>query len=234
LTTSVAGAPGSSSPQAWAWNFSPSISMVAVSPAPRLATVPFRKFAWAQEGRSEQAAGPVIHGLRRALLLDPALVHQNDAVGEHDCLLLVMRHEDRGDAHLLQQAAQLHPHLVAQLDVEIGKRLVEQQHGRFDHDRAGDGDALLLAAGELARPSLGEAFELDQRQRTPDPLADLRRRHLPHAQAIGDVVEHAHMREQRVALEHQPDIALAGWGVGDVAAMRRCGRPGCGVPAGHG
>jgi hypothetical protein len=36
-----------------------------------------------------------------------------------------------------------------QLGVEVGQRLVEQQDLRLQHQRAGDGDALLLAAGEL-------------------------------------------------------------------------------------
>ena len=42
-------------------------------------------------------------------------------------------------------------HLVAQLCVEIGQRLVEQEDPRIAHDGAADGDALALAAGELAR-----------------------------------------------------------------------------------
>ena len=41
-------------------------------------------------------------------------------------------------------------HLQPQLGVEIRQRLVEQQHLRLDRQRAGDRDALLLAAGELA------------------------------------------------------------------------------------
>ena len=42
-------------------------------------------------------------------------------------------------------------HLVAQLGVEIGQRLVEKQDLRLDDQRAGERHALLLAAGELAR-----------------------------------------------------------------------------------
>ncbi len=40
----------------------------------------------------------------------------------------------------------LHPHLHAQLGVEVGQRLVEQEDLRLAHDRAADGDALALAA----------------------------------------------------------------------------------------
>ena len=47
-------------------------------------------------------------------------------------------------------AADLGAHLEPQLGVEVGERLVHQHQRRLDDDRARDGDALLLAAGELA------------------------------------------------------------------------------------
>src|SRR5260370_30721276 len=40
-------------------------------------------------------------------------------------------------------------HRLPQLLVERAERLVAKQHPRFDHDGAGQGDALLLAPGEL-------------------------------------------------------------------------------------
>ena len=48
------------------------------------------------------------------------------------------------------------------------RRLVEQQHLRLQRERAGDRDALLLAARQLARVVVGlvgEADALEQRQR---------------------------------------------------------------------
>jgi hypothetical protein len=47
-------------------------------------------------------------------------------------------------------ALQLDPHVLAQVGVERRERLVEQQHVGLDHDGAGERDALLLAAGQLA------------------------------------------------------------------------------------
>jgi hypothetical protein len=66
-------------------------------------------------------------------------------------LLLVVRDVDGGDREPPLQVADLVPHLHAQLRVEVGQRLVEEQHARTDDDRARERDALLLAAGELAR-----------------------------------------------------------------------------------
>ena len=56
---------------------------------------------------------------------------------------------DEGDADLVLQADQLELHLLAQLLVERRERLVEQQHLRALHQRAGQRHALPLAAGEL-------------------------------------------------------------------------------------
>ena len=46
---------------------------------------------------------------------------------------------------------QLDLHLLAELEVERAQRLVEEQHPRPVDQRPGQGDALPLAAGELAR-----------------------------------------------------------------------------------
>ena len=52
-------------------------------------------------------------------------------------------------------ALDLGAHLQPQLGVEVGQRLVHQHERRLDDDRAGDRDALLLPARELARQLLG-------------------------------------------------------------------------------
>ena len=49
-------------------------------------------------------------------------------------------------------------HLEAELGVEVGERLIEEQALRADGQRPGQGDALLLAAGELIGPPVGEDF----------------------------------------------------------------------------
>jgi hypothetical protein len=61
-------------------------------------------------------------------------------------------------------------HLGDHLGIERGGRLVEQHHPRLHAQRAGDGDALLLAARELAGALVGllgdaHAFEIAQRPR---------------------------------------------------------------------
>jgi hypothetical protein len=57
------------------------------------------------------------------------------------------------------QLLDLGAHLHAQLGVEVRQRLVEQEHLRVAHDGAAHGDALALAAGELARVAVEELGE---------------------------------------------------------------------------
>ena len=67
-----------------------------------------------------------------------------------------MRDVHERDADLALDALELDLHLLAELEVERAERLVEQQHLRLVDDRAGERDALPLAAGELHRPPAAE------------------------------------------------------------------------------
>ena len=61
--------------------------------------------------------------------------------------------------------------------------------------------------------------EMHERDRLPHPARDLVRGDAAHLQAEGDVAAHAHMREQRVALEHQAHVALVGRHLGEVVSV---------------
>jgi len=87
---------------------------------------------------------------RRADLLDDSAVEHGDAIRDRQGFFLVVGHEYRGDAELALQREQFTPHVHPQLRVEVGKRLVEQQHLGLDGDRARHRHPLLLAAGELS------------------------------------------------------------------------------------
>jgi hypothetical protein len=60
----------------------------------------------------------------------------------------------------------------------------------------------LAHAAQLARSPLLEPLERDQAQHLLHRASPLGPRHLLHAQAEPDVVGHAHVGEERVALEH--------------------------------
>ena len=106
-------------------------------------------------------------------LLDDAVVHDRDAVGHRERLLLVVRDVDERRLRLRLDVLQLELHLLAELQVEGAERLVEQQRRGPVDERAGERDALLLAAGELARLALLEALEAHRPDRLRDALLRL-------------------------------------------------------------
>ena len=82
-----------------------------------------------------------------------------DVVGEAE----LVRDQQHGAA-LLGERADHAQHLADQLGIERRGRLVEQQQLGIHGQRAGDGDALLLAAREVRRIGLGLVGEADPRQ----------------------------------------------------------------------
>jgi hypothetical protein len=81
-----------------------------------------------------------------------------------------MRHQQGGDALVLEDVAHLDGELLAQGHIEIGEGLVEQQQARLRRQGARQGDALLLAAGELVRVATRLAAQADQAQHVADAL----------------------------------------------------------------
>ena len=118
-----------------------------------------------------------------------AVVHHHDAVGHRERLLLVVGDEDGGDAQALLQAADLAAQAHAHARVERGERLVEQQQPGRGGERARDRDALLLAAGELARDISARCRAGRRAPAAPSraPRAS-RLRHAAVDQPVGDVV----------------------------------------------
>ena len=110
----------------------------------------------------------------------------------------------------LLDVLELDLHLLAELEVERAQRLVQQQHAGAVDERARERDALPLAARELARLALRELAEAHERERLARALSPLRLGHALDAQPVFDVLLDAHVREQRVVLEHRVDVALVG------------------------
>jgi hypothetical protein len=112
--------------------------------------------------------------------------------------------------------------------VERARRFVEHEQPRLDRERAGDADALALAARELVRVAIGElGLEVDLGEQPIDSLALLRTRHDPvRAQRLGDARAHAHARiEGGVAILeddlHRPAVGaqIRAAQIRDVAAV---------------
>ncbi len=108
------------------------------------------------------------------------------------------------------QPAQLELHLGAQLGVQGGHGLVQQQHVGLVDQGPGQGHPLLLPAGELVGVAAPEAFQVQHVQRVLHPPAGLLGREAAGPQAEGDVLGHVQVGEQGVVLEDGVDRA-GGW-----------------------
>ena len=118
---------------------------------------------------------------------------------------------DEGEADLLLDPLELDLHLAAQLEVEGTERLVEQEHVGTVDEGPGQRDALLHAAGELGRLLAARRAPSSTSSSASCALA-LGVLVAPALEAERDVVEHGHVREERVGLEHRVDVALVGLG----------------------
>ncbi len=155
---------------------------------------------------------------RVADLLDLAAIHHDENVGERHRLELVVGDVDRRRRKPALQFADFDAHGDAQFGVEVRQGLVEQKRFWLAHDGAAHGDALALAAGELPRLALQHGGEFEDAPGFLDPRLDLGLGHAAVAQAIGHVVVDAHMRIERVVLEHHRDVAIGGLDLVDDAA----------------
>ena len=141
-------------------------------------------------------AGPHDQVFRRADLVDAAVLHDGDAVGQADRLVEVVGDEDDGLVQQRLQAQELVLHLAADQRIERRERLVEEPEFRLDGERAGDADALLLAAGQLARVVVLAALQADQLDDLARPRSRVAAVDALDFQRKGDVAEHGQVRQQ--------------------------------------
>ena len=111
---------------------------------------------------------------RRAELQDASLADHPDAMREGRRVLEVVSHDDRRQAEIFEELAELGAHAGSRVRVERGERLVEEEHRGVARQRAGQRDALALASRELADArtrEVGDAEALEQaRRRSRDPV----------------------------------------------------------------
>ena len=104
---------------------------------------------------------------------------------------------------------QLNAHLHAQLGVEVGERLVEQENLGLAHERPADRDPLTLAARKLGRTTIEIGLELQDAGDLERALVLNLFRLAGDGEREGDVLPHRHMRVEGVGLEHHGDAPLA-------------------------
>ena len=99
---------------------------------------------------TKRFAGLLVQLLRGGDLLERAVAEDRDPVAHRHRLGLVVGDVERRHAEPPLDPQHLAAHLDAQAGVEVRERLVHEEHGRLAHERPAHGDALALAARELA------------------------------------------------------------------------------------
>src|SRR5438093_249901 len=87
---------------------------------------------------------------------------------------------------------------------------VEQEYPRLTDYGAAEGDALALASRQLTWLAAKQLVQPKDASSLLDPRFDLGPGAAPHLQAKAHVVEYAHVRVQRVRLEHHGHVPVAG------------------------
>ena len=164
----------------------------------------------ADEPRDEAAGRPVVDCHRRVDLLRHPRIHHDQPVGQRHRLHLIVRDVKRGGPQAALKLLDFQAHLHTQLGVQVGQGLVEQEGAGVANDGPPHRDTLPLAAGELAGLALQEVRQLQHLGRLLHPLLDLRPAQLRDLQTVGHVVVDAHVRVERVVLEHHGDVPVLG------------------------
>ena len=148
--------------------------------------------------------------VRAAGLHDAAGLEHDELVAERHRLDGVVGDDEAGALVGGEVPGEASPQLGPGAGVHGGERLVEQEQARFRGQGPRQGHALGLAAGErlgLRRGAVGQADPVQHGERA---LARRGAAGPARAQAEGDVLEHRHVGEQQVVLEHHPHRTLLG------------------------
>ena len=143
-------------------------------------------------------------------LLDASRIHDDDAIGHGHRFDLIVGHVHRRVLEFVVEAPDFETHFRAQVGIEVGERLVEQQDIGLGCERAGERDTLLLSARELRGVAFGLCGELGGHEQRLRATALLGLRQRLHLQSVRDVFAHRHVRPDRVALEDHAHVAPFG------------------------
>src|SRR5690606_24061915 len=114
---------------------------------------------------------------------------------------IVRRHADR-DVFGFDDAAECRHDLGAHLGMQLRRRLVRQKQDRTMGDGLGDGDALLLAAGQLVRPVVPPLAQPDHCQAFPRPALPVRTGIAGHAERQLHIFIGRQQGHERIGLEN--------------------------------
>ena len=144
----------------------------------------------------------------RPVLHDMAVLDDHHPIGEGVRIDRIVCHQDGRAPEPAEMPAQLATDLDAGAGVERRQRLVEQQQLRLGRKRPRQRHALRLATGQFVGSRSFDSVATDPAEPMPGLLVGLRLGDTAGPQPERHVLEHRHVREQQVLLEHHPARAL--------------------------
>ena len=141
-------------------------------------------------------------------IVNIAIAHDDDTIAQGHGFGLVVGNINEGGVDTLTELDDLSTHLVTQLGVEVGERLVHQHDLRVTDDGTTDGDTLSLTTGQSLGLTLEVLGDVEDLSGFTDLLVNDILRLLAKLQREGHVVVHGHVGVQSVVLEDHGDIAV--------------------------
>src|SRR5688572_7945525 len=118
-----------------------------------------------------------------------------------------MSHKYTRYIDFIMKTPQPHSQFLAHARVESAERFVQKQELRIYGQGPGESDALALSSGKLSGISISKPVELDQFQKSRDTFCDFFPRSpqvsWTNPKSKGNVLEHGHVPEQGIVLEHE-------------------------------
>jgi len=144
------------------------------------------------------------------LLVDhPAVIEADHAAAALIDQVAVVRGDEHRRAAQVRAVEDLHD-LARQVGIEVAGRLVGHDDHRVVDQRAGDGHALLLAAGQLRRIRGHLVAEVHRAQHVVGLFLVLARRQPEHGQDEREVLEDGHPLDELEVLKDHPQLAAEG------------------------
>src|ERR1039458_9026682 len=121
---------------------------------------------------------------------------------------VVRGNDQRGlffDAEILEQLDDF----TTGVRIEIAGRFIGQEQFRLVDERAGDGHALLFAAGKFGRPVLHTVLETNPGEQVASARPGLADGSAGHARRQTDIFERIEFRQQMIRLKNETDAVVA-------------------------
>jgi hypothetical protein len=121
----------------------------------------------------------------------------------------IMADDDHGRAPVMSRVAQQLPNHLPRLRIKAPSRLIRQEHGGAVHQRACDGNALLLSSAQRAWMAAGSVLDRQLTERSAGTFEGKRAAHAREVERQLDVLQRSQSVEKSEALEHEPDVLKA-------------------------